>query len=559
MKLKNLFKRIAAVAISTVMLCTMAPAAFAAESVETNGTITINGNASVSVNDKEFKAYKILDASGSGETVAYTVPESMISFYQNSVVDETDKALTGAALDAAVSTKIASYTAADMQTFAKAALAAAKKADIIPATATGANNKVAFTGLHLGYYVIEDTTTPTGSDAVSAVMVDTTNPDAEIDLKASVPPVDKVIVDGSDVKANEASIGDTVSFKITSTVPDVTGYEKYFFIVHDTLSKGLNYTDKSLTFKIGDTTLTAGTDYTVTTTVNNDGTTDLKVVLNGAAAKFADKKGTAITITYDAVLNENAVTGGEPNTNTVNIEYSNNPAVTPSGENEPNPSDEDVTGKTPNSTTETYVTELTITKKDGNDAILTGAAFRLEGNGVNMIVTTGTVYVVNDKGTYYKLNDGTYTTAVPTDATSSKYESTTVKYTAETKVTITSDKTNNVYVEGFVGADGTLTFKGLGAGEYTLTEIVTPAGYNGIDPIKFTVSFDSTTRKFSADNGIALDSTTNNLATTVINKAGNTLPSTGGMGTTLFYVIGGLLMAGAAVLLITKKRMSNKG
>ena len=113
-------------------------------------------------------------------------------------------------------------------------------------------------------------------------------------------------------------------------------------------------------------------------------------------------------------------------------------------------------------------------------------------------------------------------------------------------------------VVGTVQADGTVTFKGLGAGEYTLTETKTLPGYNTIDPITFTINFDATTKKFASTNPSIKVEADNTLGTEIINQGGALLPSTGGIGTTIFYVVGGILVIGAGILLVAKKRMSNR-
>ena len=120
-------------------------------------------------------------------------------------------------------------------------------------------------------------------------------------------------------------------------------------------------------------------------------------------------------------------------------------------------------------------------------------------------------------------------------------------------------KTEAVDVKAFVGEDGYVTFTGLAAGDYVLTETVTPAGFNTINPIDFTVEFDAKTKKFSIsgeDRNLIAVLGDNTLYAEIINVAGSTLPSTGGIGTTIFYIIGGILVAGSLIFLVTKKRMS---
>ena len=113
-------------------------------------------------------------------------------------------------------------------------------------------------------------------------------------------------------------------------------------------------------------------------------------------------------------------------------------------------------------------------------------------------------------------------------------------------------------VVGTVQADGTVTFKGLGAGEYTITETKTLPGYNTIEPINFKLTFDAATKTFVSDNESVTVGEDNMLDTSIVNQKGSLLPSTGGIGTTIFYVVGAILVIGAGILLVAKKRMSSK-
>lgn len=123
-----------------------------------------------------------------------------------------------------------------------------------------------------------------------------------------------------------------------------------------------------------------------------------------------------------------------------------------------------------------------------------------------------------------------------------------------TVVPTDGDRTTAVAI---IDDDGRITFTGLGAGKYTISESNTPAGYNTIADIVFTVSFDPDTKTFSADNDISLGAN-NTLETTIVNKKGSLLPSTGGIGTTIFYIVGAILVIGAGVILVAKKRMSRE-
>ncbi len=157
----------------------------------------------------------------------------------------------------------------------------------------------------------------------------------------------------------------------------------------------------------------------------------------------------------------------------------------------------------------------------------------------------------NQNGTYWKLKNDTYTTTEPTEDTKDHYADTVTKYapTVETKVE-TNAATTNIRAE--VGKDGKVTFSGLGVGTYKLEETKVPAGYNKMKDITFSITFNKDSKEFSTSGGLG------SLVATIDNFSGSTLPSTGGIGTTIFYIIGGILVIGAAILLVTKKRMSKE-
>lgn len=440
------------------------------------------------------------------------------------------------------------------QAFAKLAGANLKTASA-SSTYSNETKKYTISGLSAGYYLVKDKEGSSDIDAYTRYILEVVG-NVEVTAKVDVPTIDKKIDDnGQKVNINDASIGDEVKFELTSKVPDMTGYNKYYFVVNDTMSKGLTF-NNDVTITVGDKTLTKNTDYTVSSSTDETtGVTTIKIVFKNFI-QYKEQKDAAITIKYSATLNENAEIG-TPNVNEVDLVYSNNPNYKDEGEGD-EPKTDEPTGKTPKKTTETYTTELTITKTDDKHSILTGVAFRLTGNGVNIVIVTCEKYEEDENGTFWKLTDGTYTTDDPNadGMDQSKYESTSTKYKKVTEVVIDQDTEKEVYVEGYVNSEGKLTFTGLGAGEYTITEIVTPVGYNTIDPIKFTISFSAETQKFSTDNKNIMVGENNKLAITIENKSGSTLPSTGGMGTTLFYVVGALLAVGAGVLLATRKKMS---
>lgn len=580
-------RKILSLLLALAMVFAMAAPAWADDTTTTpKGSITIQGTGQggdkVSVAGKTFNAYKILDVElvpdstgNTGQTSQncfYTVPSEMKDFYQ------TRYNLTGSEVnfDALVVEKIKEES--DMYAFAAAALAAAKTANTEEGasapTPTGTaiadanSNSVTISNLLLGYYVIEDAGNAT---PVSALILDTTKPDVTVTIKVYNPDVDKKI-DGDkdtddsttgDVQYNNAAVGDKVPYKVTSKVPDMAGYTKYYFVLNDTLSKGLTF-NNDVAITIGNKTLVKDTDYTVTQTPNDGGTTSVKIVFKNFI-QYKDQHGAAITVTYSATINENAVIGVEGNPNKVTLTYSNNPTSDESG----NPGDEPnhPVGETPEKETRTYVTDLELIKVDSEGKRLTGAEFKIEGTKLNtVLVRTDTYTEATDgtDGTYWKLKDGSYTTDDPNaeGMDQSKYENITTKYT-KTVETTTIVKTENVTCTGTVGADGVLRFEGLAAGTYTITEIEAPSGYNLLkDPITVEIGFTAPEEIDSTDctwtyTGTDIVNGTNNKVT-VINQAGAELPSTGGAGTALFYIVGGILAVGAAVLLVTKRRMRNE-
>ena len=349
-------KKITALLLALIMaigLCTTAMAE------APKGSITITNAEHVSVEGKTFHAYKVLDAkmvdvSSIEKGIAYTVPDALAEFY----AARYDLDAESAAFDQEVAAQVALEE--DLFAFSAAVLQAAKAAHIAPQSATADPDaeSVTISGLDLGYYVIEDT----GANApVSALMLDTTTPNVTIDMKADKPTIDKKIDGENDgdpategpVAMNNEAIGDKVPYIITSRVPDMTGYTKYFFVVSDTLSKGLRFQAEhdEMTITVGEKQLKKGDDFTVTSSVSEEsGETTLKIVLNNFI-QYKEQSGDVITITYAATVDTDAVIGIQGNPNRVHLDYSHNPNIVPTGKNEPTPEDKEhgVIGTTPDS------------------------------------------------------------------------------------------------------------------------------------------------------------------------------------------------------------------
>ncbi len=439
-------------------------------------------------------------------------------------------------------------------------------------------NGTTYTGLTPGYYLVKDKDgSLTGTNVpYTLYVVQVVNDTLTFTPKGDIPTPDKKIVEGTDkVDKNEASIGDEVNYEITGTMPsNIADYKTYFYQFTDTLSKGLTYKADSIKVTVNGVDVTnyfykgVGQYNETTGTSIEVSILDVKALSLLTAPVVGDiTKDTKVVLTYTATLNENAVIAGDGNTNDVKLTYSNDPNHSGTGsttppENPDKPTPVHPTGESPEVEVVTYTTELTILKTDEDNKFLPGVEFTLTGNGVNVVLVTEEIFTEAADGEYWKLQDGTYTTTAPTvvdDETdnTADYDSIEKKYTKTTSVVAKGNGKTETNVVGTVATDGTVTFKGLGAGEYTITETKTLPGYNTIDPITFTVSFDATkTPMFASNNDKVTVGTDNMLDTSIVNQKGSLLPSTGGIGTTIFYVVGAVLAIGAGILLVTKKRMS---
>lgn len=437
--------------------------------------------------------------------------------------------------------------------------------------------KTTYTGLTPGYYLVKDQDgSLTGTNVpYTLYVVQVVNNTLTFTPKGSIPTPDKKIVEGENkVQANEASIGDEVNYEITGTMPsNIDDYKTYYYKFTDTLSKGLTYKGNSIKVTVNGVDVTKYFYKGVGTYSETAGTEiEVSILDVKALALLADPevgaitKDTKVVLTYTATLNENAVIAGDGNPNDVKLSYSNDPNKSGNGsttppENPDKPTPVHPTGESPEIEVVTYTTELTILKTNEDGAFLPGVEFTLTGNGVNVVLVTEETFTEALDGAYWKLKDGTYTTTAPTVAddetdNTADYESTEIKYTKTTSVVAKGTGKTETDVVGTVQSDGTVTFKGLGAGEYTITETKTLPGYNTIEPITFTVTFDATkTPMFASNNDKVTVGTDNMLDTSIVNNKGSLLPSTGGIGTTIFYVVGTILVLGAGILLVTKRRM----
>lgn len=509
-------KKLAALLLAVVMTMAMNMTVFAADTQ--TYTLTLNGTTAGHI----YEAYQIFSGDLNGSTLS--------NVEWGTGVDSTKTSALLDALKADDKLKATFGSVNSVKTVAEALAKASDESDVAKEFATvvsqylssnptgsadSPNDKTstAITGLSAGYYLVKDKNNSLSADKKDAYtrFILKVVADTSANVKSDVPTVEKKVKDINDsTDANSTNnkwqdsadydIGDSVPFQITGTMPsNIADYTKYTYTFTDTMSAGLTYTANTAKITIGTTDVTSSFKETVTP--NTDGTTtvtwactDLKAI-SGVTIDAS----TTVVVTYNAKLNENAVIGAAGNPNYVDLTYSNNP----------NKGGEGNTGKTPKDTNIVFTYETIVNKLDQDKKSLAGAGFTLQ----------------------KKQSDGIY----------------------KDIKTFTA------------GTETTFTFKGLDDGDYKLIESTTPAGYNTITPVEFTISATHTdgetpaltdlsvkVTKGSAD--FTVDKEAGTMSTDIVNKKGSVLPSTGGVGTHMFYVFGGCLVAAAVVLLALKKR-----
>ena len=354
-----------------------------------------------------------------------------------------------------------------------------------------------------GYYLIKDVDKSlAGKDDVYTTYIVKVVGDVTITAKSDKPSSEKKVKDTNDTTGEttgwqdsaDYDIGDNVPFQLKGTVAsNYDSYTVYKFAFHDKESEGLTFNKDSVKVYVDGKEITSG--YEVVTDTTDGDTFD---VVFADLKKISEvKAGSVITVEYTSELNKKAVLGSTGNSNEMRLEYSNNPNDTQGGE----------TGTTPKDTVIVFTYKVVANKVDENNEALTGASFKLE----------------------KKLADGSWKDLGTIDGT---------------------DKS-------------TFEWKGLDDGDYKITETVTPAGYNSIDPIEFTIKAGHVTSSdaptldsLEGGNLFTGEVSTGAVSANIENKKGSVLPSTGGIGTTIFYVIGGILMVGAGVILVSRRRRS---
>ena len=557
----NTMKKAFALLLTLTIVLSLSLTAFAA--TET-GTITIKN----SINGFNYKCYRIFDlVSHDGDNYSYKVntADGWGDFVKTvtwvdpvSKADPNANALVKVDNDGYVTAcrpSTGAEVTADDETWAKLFGAEVQKwlkthKDMkINASIVGNGKKVTSAALDAGYYYVSTT-----AGSLLSLGTVASSPNAVIGEKNSEPKIEKSIVETvknetstttKDVAANTASVGDIVKFKVVITVGD--GAESY--IVHDTLSKGLTFNNDVTVNKVRGAVTTplvsgAGNDFQVSSTAATTAGTEFNITfLDDVYAQV--QKYDKLVITYSATVNGDAVVADNAENkmvNTAHLDYGHISEVDP--EQPPHdpesPDEPTLPHQTPDQKTVTYDFNIDILKFTGSTTAaqrLPGAKFKLRKNDSGMEGYTFT----GSKGSYTVSGTATDTTDVPDAVT----------------VLETDD-------------DGNLALNGLKAGTYYLEEVEAPAGYNKpngrfellitADPTAdvSNVNTHETITLVGDKNAVNKPQTPGNVTNVIgiLNNAGNQLPSTGGVGTTIFYIGGALLMVAALVLLITKKKMS---
>lgn len=501
--MKKAMKKLMAALLAVAMVCAMAIPAFADGSSSTSTAAVTLYTITAPKNGHTYEIYQIF--TGDYDALQPSMLAN-IKWGKNGT-GTAGEAVEQTVLDAL--SKVASYTSDS------------DKLDVIDKYVTLTNPVETITNggsveVVGGYYLIKDKDGTVPSSAAYTPYIVSVVGNVTIEPKSNeVPKFTKKLKDTNDTTgvitgwqdSADYDIDDKIPFRLQGTVSkDFDSYKTYYYAFHDVEEAGLTFDPSSVKVFVGDEETGTKIDASNYTVVTNpaDGCTfeivfdDLKNIPSVTAKSI-------ITVTYESTLNGNAVLGAQGNVNTAKLEYSNNPRG-------------NGTGTTPWDNVIVFTYKVVVNKVDQDNNPLVGAQFNLTKktkNGTDVVKT----------------------------------------------MTIDSSETQ-------------FTLSGLDDGDYTLTETVTPAHYNTISPITFTVNADHTITWGAESRDSILTSLSGNtasgeitftpntadgtLTTNVVNKIGTTLPGTGGIGTTIFYVIGGGLMVAAAILLITKKRMENR-
>lgn len=586
--MKSFSKSFVAIFVVAIMLV-MALPVFAEDIPAGNSQIVVKPGNGGTVKDRDLVAVQLMSYTKEGEgQYNYTISDAQAAVLKKAMKATNITEINTIANDADNATVLATLadwmtpqppktapSSADISILVTKVLADTDGVATLPQgtlAVDGDNQKIE--NVQSGYYIIWDKTNKDKFTPVSFVLhseevkeVTVKGSDEEgINLKKEV-----VSVAG---KAGEQTVsgGETVNFKITATLPDTTPYKTYVFNILDQMGEGLTLNKDSIVVKVKGDTLTKNDNATADSTKEYKVTYDVEKTIAGGSQKMTFVvelvnatqygKGGEVEVTYSATVGNNL--DNAKTTNKSYIEHSGKPGD--NGEGEPPV----ITGDKEETTTTLASTELKIRKVDGKGAPLAGANFTLKGTRVIKTFTTSSKYVKQGDpapeggekaGTdvYYKLKNGTFTKTAPGEKTKDQYDNNGAdKYDLYT-VKAVNEATNMVSKEVTTGEDGFISFKDLGQGTYTLEETVAPAEYKKGNDITITIRYVGTENnpefKYSTDGtepAIGMDQEIK-----VVNTKTSTLPETGGIGTTIFYTLGGLLAVIALVVLVSRKRMAN--
>ena len=510
-------KKIMALMLAAIMMMAMSVTAFAAEGATGTLTLTVNVKSTTpaqDLNGQTINLYKLFDVTESGTTgsknYAYTVnTETGYKDALVSVLTEAGKTVTAGSKDEEFATAVFDIginNSTEVQNFANKFTAYALKNSLV-ATATSGKiteeNKTSYTfnNLTAGYYLVY----VTGGKEIQSSLVTVDETTNTVNLKTEAPSIEKT------ANKETVNIGDVVTYTVKGSIPDTTGYDQYQYIIHDELSKGLDFVNDAtgaacegnsvkVTVAFEDTT-DANTAPT-TATIDTNNSKKMSLDLSAWVRTNQANKGKTFTVTYYAKVNKDAVV---TNNNKASLEYGNNP--------------NDTTTTTPSEAkTNTYPLDIKKINKKTKE-LLADAKFSLykfetdAKNGENAIAVTG--------------SNGSY--VVDADSKNTVFESVTTE----------------------VGNGYNLHLNGLAAGDYWLVETQAPEGFNKLTaPIKVTITKTGDAEwKVSKDGVEVTDKIID-----IENSTGSLLPSTGGRGAIAFAVIAALLVFGVAVSFIRDKR-----
>ena len=444
--------------------------------------------------DAVFSAFKLLNLTNVGDNYSYSLNERYA---------QTLREVTGKQSEEEIIDYISSLDADGIAKFANDVY---EKIRYNGADATSVDS--AFTNVEQGYYLIAETTIGSQPDSASLVMLDTLGQDSiTVKTKEDIPEVEKKVMETNDSTGTTAwqdgadyDIGDSVPFQLVGTMPtDYYAYDVYVYEFHDKLSSGLTYNNDAKVYMVN-----GEEKIDITTTTNTTNENGELVVKFWNIKGMAEQNGwtvnadTKFVVEYTATLNDNAIVGSEGNNNTVNLVFSNDPYT------------DYQTGKTPDDEVIVFTYKTIVNKVDKDGNALQGAGFTL-----------------------YKF-----------DVQSNDY----------------------VAVGNEIKDVTTFEFKGLDAGMYKLVETTVPEGYNKADDVLFTIDaeydveaddpqFIELKVNDEVKDSFTIDNTNGSVSTDITNLSGAQLPSTGGVGTKLFYIFGIGLVAATTVVLVTRKRV----